>query len=322
MRTILAPVVAVALLAPAAEARAENPHGGHGQEPPLDPHARHVQPPPDPHAGHGQQAPPSDPHASHGEARRAPPPAGIPPPEAAFSGPRHAADLVFEPAAMAGARAQLRAEHGGMKAHGLAVDRFELQTGDGGEDYTWKAQAWYGGDVNKLRVKTEGEDSFGGGAGAAEMQLLWSRAVTPWFDLQAGVRYDWAPEPDRGYLVLGVQGLVPYLFEVDAAAFVSEEGDLSARFEAEYDLRITQRLVLRPAADVEIAAGDVPELGIGSGISAAELGLRLRYEVAPELAPYAGVEWQRKFGATADLARLAGEVTNDLRLVAGVKFWF
>lgn len=319
MRTILA-ALAVTLIGSAAEARAQNAHAGHGQEPAPDPHTGHVQEPTaDPHGQHEQEAPPPDPHTGH--ANREPPPGAARPPEAAFSGPRHAADRVFEPADMTRARAQLRAEHGAMRSSGLAVDRFELHNGDGPEDYAWEAQAWYGGDTNKLWVKTEGEASFGGD-GDAEVQALWSHAVTPWFDLQAGIRYDWTPGPDRGSLVLGLQGLMPYLFDVDAAAFISEDGDLEARFEAAYDLRITQRLVLQPSAEVDVAAGDVPELGIGRGISAVELGLRLRYEMAPELAPYAGVEWERKLGETADFARLAGARTDDLFMVAGVKFWF
>lgn len=263
-----------------------------------------------------------DPHAGHGEDHQPPVPPSGSPPEAAFSGPRHAADLVFDPAAMAGAREQLRAEHGAMKASGVLFDRLEMPIGGNGGDYVWKAQAWYGGDHDKIRIKSEGEGSFDGGADESEVQALWSRAVTTWFDLQAGVRYDWRPEPDRGYLVLGLQGLMPYRFEVDAAAFLSEDGDLSARFEAEYDLLITQRLILRPGTEVKLALQDVPELGLGRGINGVEVGLRLRYEVAPQFAPYAGLQWERKLGQAADLARLAGDSTADLFMSAGVNFWF
>lgn len=261
----------------------------------------------DPHAGHHGEQPLADPGA---------------PPEAAFSGPRHAADLLFDPATMADARRQLRAEHGGMLSWGLIVDRLEVPIGDGGSDYAWEAQGWYGGDTDRIWIKTEGEERFGGATEAVELQALWSHAVTPWFDAQAGVRYDWRPGPDRSYLVLGVQGIMPYLFEVDATAFVSEAGDVSARFEGKYDLPITQRLALQPRAEVDFAFGNVPEVGIRSGIGSVGLGLRLRYEVAPELLPYAGVQWERRPGETADFARRGRASTNDLLVVAGVSFWF
>lgn len=317
----LAIVLAVAFIATAADAQSVDPHTEHGDET-DDPHADHQPKPPpaDAHTSHGANTPPADPHADHGKSGQSP--GGARPPDAAFSGPRHAADRVFDPALMADARAELRAEHGGMNAYALLVDRLEIPIGDAGSDYAWEAQAWYGGDINKAWIKSEGEGRFGSQAEAAELQALWSRAFTPWFDLQAGVRYDWGPEPGRAYLVLGLQGLMPYLFEVDAAAFLSEEGDFSARFEAEYDLRVTQRLVLQPRAELEIAAQDVPELGIGSGISDVELGVRLRYVATPELAPYAGVQWQRKLGPTADFARLAGDDADEFFVLAGASFRF
>jgi copper resistance protein B len=140
--------------------------------------------------------------------------------------------------------------------------------------------------------------------------------------VQAGFRYDWRPEPERAHLALGIHGLMPYLFEVDAAVFLSEDGDLSARVEAEYDLLVTQRLVLQPRAEVEAAFTDVPEVQVGSGVSHLELGARLRYQVTPEVAPYAGIHWTRRFGQTADFARLAGEDTNEFFVVAGASFRF
>jgi copper resistance protein B len=295
MRTVLAALMMLSLGAPAG-----------GQEA-------------DPHAGHGDKPMGTDHQAGAGMDHNEPLPAPGAPPEAAFDGPRHAADLTYGTGAMAGSREHLRAEHGAMKFHGVMFDRLEVPMGEEGVDYLWKAQAWYGGDVDKLLIKTEGE---GGGTDAAEVQALWNRALTTWFDVQAGVRYEWSPAPDRGYLMLGVHGLMPYRIEVDAAAFLSEEGDLSARFEAEYDLPITQRLVLQPAAEVEVALQDVPERRLGRGITGLELGLRLRYAVAPEFAPYTGVQWERKLGQTADLARLGGDRTHDFFVVAGVNFWF
>ena len=275
---------------PAAPAAAADPHAGHdmGTAAPAapsvaaDPHAGHdmttMQPAAaaaDPHAGHDMgamqpAAPPSpaDPHAGHDMGTMGGAVPGLPeapPPPAAFSGPRHAADLLFDPAAMEKAREELRAEQGEVTTYRVMVDQFEARIHDGRDGYLWDAQGWYGGDINKLWIKTEGEGSFGEELEEAEVQALWSRAITPWFDLQAGVRYDFRPDPERGHLVLGLQGLVPYQFEVDAAAFVSHEGDVSARLEGEYDLLITQRLILQPRAEIELAAQDVRELGIGSG---------------------------------------------------------
>ena len=290
-----------------------------GQPPPHDPHS-HAEPPADPHAGHGEDPGPAAP----GEDSASPQPempAGTPP-EAAFAGPRHAADLLFDPAGMAQARQQLRAEHGGMRAWSLVVERLEVPLGGGGSDYAWEVQGWYGGDVDKLWIKTEGEQSLGDAAEEAEVQALWSHALTTWFDVQAGFRYDWRPEPERAHLALGIHGLMPYRFELDAALFLSEDGDPSARVAAEYDLLLTQRLVLQPRGEVEAAFSDVPELQVGHGFSRLELGLRIRYELRPELAPYAGVEWERQLGQTADIARESGARTNEVFVVAGVYFRF
>ena len=122
--------------------------------------------------------------------------------------------------------------------------------------------------------------------------------------------------------MFGVQGLAPYWFEVDAAAFVSDDGDVSARLEAEYELFLTQKLILQPRAELDFAVQDVPELGIGSGLSTAEAGLRLRYEFRREFAPYIGVSWRRAFGETADFTRADGEDVESISFVAGLRLWF
>ena len=201
------------------------------------------------------------------------------------------------------------------------VDRFEGRWSDGSDAaLLWDAQGWYGGDINKLWWKSEG-DAEDGDVGEAELQLLFSRAITPFFDLQAGVRQDFEPD-SLTYGVFGVQGLAPYWFELDAAAFVSEEGDVTSRLEAEYDLLLTQRLVLQPRAEAEIAFQDVEERGLGTGVTGVDLGLRLRYEIRRELAPYVGVEWTRLLGDTADLARLAGESDEETVFIFGLRAWF
>lgn len=284
----------------------------------------------DPHAGHDMGTVPApkaqtDPHAGHdmgSDAGSSSAPPERPPPPAAFSGPQHAADAVFDASTMDEAREQLRASLGEIRSYQVLIDRLETRVNDSGESYLWDAQGWYGGDIDKLWIKTEGEGSFGEKVEDIEVHALWSRSITPWFDVQAGARYDFQPNPERGYAVLGLQGLVPYLFEIDAAAFVSNEGDVSARVEAEYELLITQRLILQPRAEINLAVQEVRELGIGSGVNDVELGLRLRYEFAREFAPYVGVSYERKFGETADFARDEGESVDQFSFVAGLRVWF
>lgn len=224
---------------------------------------------------------------------------------------------------MAEARAALLKEHGGMSTYFVQADRFEYRTGEGDPHLLWDAQGWYGNDKNKLWIKTEGEYAFESDEFEdAEVQALWSRAMSRYFDFQAGVRHDFAPEDDRTFGVLGVQGLAPYWFEVDAAAFVSDDGDISARIELEYEFLLTQRLILQPRTELNFAVQDVPENGIGSGLSSAEMGLRLRYEIKREFAPYVGVSWERAVGETADFARADGEDPSSVSLVAGLRLWF
>jgi copper resistance protein B len=260
-------------------------------------------------------------------AAAAPPPPVAPPPSEALSGPAHAADQVFDPAAMARSRAALAEEHGGMEASKLLVDQLEIGIGRGRETYAWDAQFWYGGDVDKLWVKTEGGGAFGGEFEGAEVQALWSRAIDPWFDVQLGVRQDVVSGPDRTHLVAGVQGLAPYWFEVEGAVFLSNRGDVTARAEAEYDVRLTQALILQPRAEVDFSLQDVPELRLGSGFTNAEIGARLRYDMFPRsgpavVAPYLGIQYERAFGDTARFRRAAGEDAGGWRLLAGVRTWF
>lgn len=190
-----------------------------------------------------------------------------------------------------------------MQSYRVMIDRLDTRFQDGRDQYLWDTQGWYGGDINKLWLKVEGEVEFREKIEKVEAQALWSRAITPWFDLQAGLRYDFRPKPDRGYLVFGTQGLAPHFFAVDAAAFVSEKADISARLEVEYGLLITQHLILQPRGEVNVAVQQVRKLGIGRGFNDVELGVRLRYEFAREFAPYIGVEWERKLGRTAGKAK-------------------
>ena len=269
----------------------------------------------DPHAG----------HAIHGASTAAPPVA--PPPAEALSGPAHAQDLFFDPGQAARSRAAMAQEHGGLATAKFLVDQLEAGFGDGGEVYAWDAQFWYGGDIDKFWLKTEGEGAFGGDFEGAELQALWSRAIDPWFDLQAGIRQDLRPGGDRTHLVLAAQGLAPYWFEVEGAIFLSTEGELTARVEGEYDLRLTQRLILQPRLEADFSFQDVPELRLGSGISSAQIGARLRYEFHPRsgpavVAPYVGLQYERAIGDSADYRRASGETAGGFHFLLGIRTWF
>lgn len=294
---------------------------------PVDLHAGHAMPPApseptDPHAGH--RAPAKDAqvegHTWHEPGIPDPPVRG--PSPAARGGPDHAADAVFGTSAMAVAREIVRKEHGDMRSGMILIDQLEAVISDGKDGYSWNAQGWYGGDINKLWVKSEGESRFGDNPEEAEIQALWSHALDPWWNLQTGVRQDFRLGFDRTYAVLGIQGLAPYWFEFDSAIFLSNKGDVTARVELEYDQRLTQRLILQPEIEFNFAAQDIPELGIGAGLSTAEFGLRLRYQFVPEFAPYVGVKYERAFGDTRDFRRGRDEKTGGLSFLIGIRSWF
>lgn len=234
----------------------------------------------------------------------------------------HAADHVYGADAMMMARHHLEQHHGGGTFHQVMVNLAEYQFRGGRDGYRWDGEAWYGGDIDRLFVKTEGEGTFREGVESAEVQALYSRAIGPYFNLQAGVRQDLGPSPKRTYATVGFEGLAPGQLELSGAAFLSNKGELLGRLEGYYDQRITQRLILQPRAELNFAAQDVPENRIGSGLSNAELGLRLRYEIRRAFAPYVGVSWDRTIGDTARFARAAGEDATSRSLVAGIRAWF
>ncbi|HZV84749.1 MAG TPA: copper resistance protein B [Brevundimonas sp.] len=335
------------VMPPAQTPPAADPHAGHqmpARPATVDPHAGHNMPSPapaqlDPHAGHDMStmaAPQADPHAGHDMSMMSigPPdvptsadnpgrPSEAPVPPASLSGPPHAADLVFGAEAMAASRRTLVRENGDVRATAVIIDRLEAGFDDDAEAWLWDLQGWSGGDINRFWWKSEGEGDFDEGLEEAEIQALYGRAVTPFWDVQAGVRQDFRPDgEDTSHLVLGLQGVAPHWWEIDAAAFLSNEGDLTARVEAEYDQRITQRLILQPRLEIDASASDIPELEIGSGLSSVEAGLRLRYEIRKEFAPYVGVEWSRSFGGTADYIEARGGEADDIRFVVGLKAWF
>jgi copper resistance protein B len=233
----------------------------------------------------------------------------------------HAAERFYSAEDMAAARGQLRREHGGAIISNVMVDMAELQFGDDETVFHWEGEGWIGGDINRFVFKTEGEASEDD-VEHAEVQALYSRAIGPYFDLQAGVRYDIEPSPNRAYAVLGFEGVAPYWFETTGALFLSDEGEVSARLEGSYDARLTQRLILQPRAEINLSADDIPELEVGAGVTDVELGLRLRYDITRNFAPYVGVTYETKLGDTADYASAAGEDESDTRLVFGVRARF
>jgi copper resistance protein B len=308
--------MAAALPAPAlAQHEDHGAHGHQGPEPAAHDHEGHAAPAPSPTPA------PAHAHEEHAEAdAHAPPMAG--PPAEASSGPENAADIYFGHAAMEQARRELGRTHGNLPAYRVLIDRLEAHTGDGTDRYLFDAQAWYGGDIDKLWLKAEGEGAFGDAFEGAELQALWSHAIGPWFDLQTGARYDARQGKDRAHFVLGVQGLAPYWVELEAAAFLSDRGDLTARLEAEHDARITQRLILQPRAELNFSFQTVREDQIGSGLTTAAFGARLRYQVTPLLGPYVGIEYERAFGGTRKLRAAAGEDLGGVSVLAGIRAWF
>lgn len=203
------------------------------------------------------------------------------------------------------------------------ADRFEYQVKEREDTFLWDVQAWLGSDYNKLWFKSEGVWLFDKErAEEAQLELLYSRNVTTFWDLQVGMRHDFKPEPIRTSAALGVQGLAPFWFEVEATAYISDDGDISAVLETEYDLLLTQRLILQPRFETSVAVQEVEKYGIGQGINDIELGLRLRYEIRREFAPYIGLSWSRKVGETADLAEDDGEDIDETLFVIGIKAWF
>lgn len=313
-------------------------HATMGHCKPAAPPAPAPDPCPPEHAAMGHckpatpPAPPPDPcpaeHAAMGHCKpaAAPPPAASGTDQPAGNAPApaaptdHAAARFYDPATMAAADRAMRAEHGGMQMGQVIFSLAEAQIRDGRNGYRWDGEGWFGGDINRFVIKSEGEGTFRGSA-EAEVQALYARAIDPYWNLQAGVRRDLGPAA-RTYATVGMEGLAPYWFDVEGALFLSDKGDVLARAEAYYDQRLTQRAFLQPRVELNLAAKDMPERGIGAGLSQAELGLRLRYEIAREFAPYVGVSWERRYGATARYARAEGESTGGFALALGVRTWF
>jgi len=203
----------------------------------------------------------------------------------------------------------------------LLVNRLERAYTRDNNATAYDVQAWFGRDYDRLVIKAEG-DVAKGKLQDARTELLWNHAIASFWDTQLGVRQDGGIGPKRGWLALGVQGLAPYWFAMEATAYAGDNGKTALRLSAEYELLLTQKLILQPRIEINLYGKTDPARDIGSGLSDALTGLRLRYEFTRQFAPYAGIEWAGKFGETANLARAAGEKISETRWVAGVRFWF
>lgn len=203
----------------------------------------------------------------------------------------------------------------------LLIDQLEWQNADDGSALSWDASGWIGGDIDRLWLRSEGE-RLNGKTEEAELQALWGHAISPWWDVVAGVRQNFKPGDPQTWAAFGVQGMALYNFEAEATAFIGEGGQSAVRLEGDYDILLTNRLILQPTAEANFYGKDDPGRGVGSGLSDTEVGLRLRYEVRREFAPYIGMTWNRVYGNTADYAREEGDDRSEARLVLGLRMWF
>lgn len=302
---------------------------------PADPHAMHKGMRSDMPADKSEDKPASDPHAGH-QGMSQDMPMKMPDkkpttaPHAGHQSPSSEKNYTTVPEPTDEERAAAFPDLGGMDLRKIMdtpimfyalLDQFEWVDAKEGSALNWDGIGWLGNDTQRLWLRTEGERADGETENA-ELQLLYGRPLSRWWDWVAGVRHDFKPGPSQTWLGAGVQGLAPYWFESEATLYVGEGGQTNLRLEVEYELLLTQRIVLQPLLEVNFFGQDDPDRGIGSGLAEAEAGLRLRYEIRREFAPYIGLSWNRSYGQTADIARLAGEAVEDTSLVAGIRFWY
>jgi len=281
-------------------------------------------PAPSPHQGHEPQRPqpPSVPHVHDHQAAQDPVPGQTHPSAHAHDAPLGAAVPPVTEADRAAAFPDVEGHtlHDRAVHYQVLMDQVEWSGRDGGVA-AWDNTSWIGGDVHRAWVRAEG-DIVDGHVEGADVHALYGKAISPWWDLVGGIRQDMRPGPARTWAAFGIQGLAPYWFEVQATGYVGAEGRTHARIEVEYEFLLTNRLVLQPLVELEMYGKADPERRIGAGISSLETGLRLRYEIRREVAPYVGVTWERAFGGTADFATQDGESVSHLRPVIGLRVWF
>jgi copper resistance protein B len=203
----------------------------------------------------------------------------------------------------------------------VLLDRLESRNASGGDVLHWDLDAWIGRDLRKVWIRSEGARRDAG-TERAELEVLWGQAVTPWWEIVAGIRADFAPGRGQEWAAVGIRGLAPYALDVEATAYVGSGGRTALRVEVAHELLVTNRLILAPSLELDWHGRTDPSRAQGSGLADAELGLRLRYEVRREVAPYVGLVRERRFGRTADFARAMNRDPDDTRFVAGIRLWF
>lgn len=281
-------------------------HADHAAYPPAS-----TEPAAEDHPKHGDDAHDHSAHAGHAMDAAAPADAPLTPIPAVTEADRVAAFPELHHAM----------QHGADLHSFVLLDRLEAWNADHGSGQAWEAQAWIGGDLSRLWLRSEGE-RVDGRTEAANLEVLYGRSVSAWWDVVGGIRHDFQPGSPQTWAALGLQGLAPYKFEVQATAYLGESGQTAANVEVEYELLLTNRLILQPLVELEWHGKDDPQRGIGSGLGKVEAGLRLRYEFTRRFAPYVGVVHERAFGGTTELHEAAGEDTRDTRVVAGLRLWF
>jgi copper resistance protein B len=286
-------------------------HTGHGTAVGPDDPAGHAMPMD--HAGHMDHAMPMDhEHADHAD--HEPAAAGYVPP------PVTEADRAAAFPDLAG----MHVEHAMLDDplnKLVLLDRLETQNVGGTSLTRWDLESWIGHSLTKVWIRTEGERQAGPNE-RAELDVLWGKSFARWWELVAGARRDFEPGPTQDWAAVGVRGTAPYRFDLEATAYVGDGGRAALRVKSHYELLVTNRLILQPLAELNWYAQSDAARGIGAGLATAELGLRLRYEIRREVAPYVGLVAERKLGGTADLAHAAGYGAGDTRLVAGLRLRF
>ncbi|USI99167.1 copper resistance protein B [Xanthomonas prunicola] len=205
--------------------------------------------------------------------------------------------------------------------HYVLLDRMETSKTERGSGQAWESRAWIGGDINRLWLRSEGE-RHDGRTDPAALEAFYGHAISPWWDLLVGARQDIGAGDHRSWAAFGVQGLAPYKFETEATLSVGNGSRAALRLEGEYEVLLTNRLILQPRVEADIALTDDNRRGMSSGLKEAELGLRLRYEITRRFAPYIGWVHRRRFGDSAVRAAMADAPARDSHFVVGVRVWF
>lgn len=262
----------------------------------------------DAHAAHQQEKPATQPPSSEQHSASTVLPSFIPP-------------LTDEDRKAAFPDVQGHGVHDNAVNYNVLFDQLEWQAGEGAKGLNIDTRGWIGRDRDRLWFRAEGEGD-GGRVSDAQTHVLYGRQFSRWWDVVAGVRQDFRPGSAQTWAAFGIQGLAPYWFEIEATGYVGASGRTHARFEVEYELLVTNRLVLQPLFEAEVFGKSDPDRGIGAGLSTTDLGFRLRYEFKREIAPYVGVTWRNQWGKTADFAQAAGEDSGGARFVTGLRLWF